>query len=160
MKKTYLNQNPPLINYDNKSTYIEIKDEINIIRDYEILPEEYDVFSALDIDFLKDKETEQIEFLNNICENIRTTLKLIYHRYGILKDLPKLELSVDIDGALILDWTYTLYRIYFDIERDTKKSFYGLVIKESESSIQTKTEILTKENCAEITGQIIQYIFN
>ena len=162
MKKSYLNDSNQMLNYYDKNTYINVndQDDDNLILDYDILPEEYDVFSSINFNTLFQRDTKQKELLDKIFQCIRSSLKLIYYEYGILKILPKLDLSIDDDGALIINWAYTMFRIYFDIEKDIDKSFYGLIIKDSENSIQTKTELITKENCAEITGQIIQYIFN
>ena len=162
MKKSYLNDSNQVLNYYDKNTYFNMndRDDESLILDYDILPEEYNVFSSINFNILSQSDTKQKELLEKIFQCIRSSLKLIYYEYGILKILPKLDLSIDDDGALILNWAYAMYRIYFDIEKDIDNSFYGLIIKDSENSIQTKTELITKENCAEITGQIIQYIFN
>lgn len=159
MNKSYLDADSPRINYSSKNTYIE-KIETEDIYDYSILPEEYNIFPLLDSNLLEEITDGQKELLFSIYRRLKSLLKYIYNTYGVVKILPKLDLYVDSEGAIILNWAYTMFRIYFDIEKNVIKSFYGLVIKESENSIQTRTEIITKENCEEITGEIIQYIFN
>lgn len=160
MKKSYI-QNQSINNtYKQKKTYIHKMREDSLFFEYNLLPEEYDVFSEI-IDYEKlGCLEEQKDLLIEITNQINKSLKIINCKYGVLKVLPKMEISADADGAIVMNWPYSLYRIYFDIEKRVNESFYGLVIRDSENGIQTRTEIITRENCAEIISYILQYVFN
>lgn len=160
MKKSYLEIKKESKTVQRKQSYIEDKKNNDYGLGYVILPEEYNVFEKLvnvDLSFCTE---EQINLFRKICLQISQTLKFVYHKYGIIKVLPKMELSIDDENAIILNWPYNVYRIYFDIERNVSSSFYGLIVADAENSIQSKTEIITKENCAPIISNIIQYVFN
>lgn len=160
MEKSYLDVKTENRIIERKKSYIEEFQDYGYGFEYAILPEEYNVLEKIENFDLSSCTKEQIDLFAKICLQISQTLKLVYQRYGIVKILPKIELSIDNEKAIILNWPYNVYRIYFDIEKKVSSSFYGLVIADTENSVQSKSEIITKENCASIISNIIQYIFN
>lgn len=161
VKYSYLSNNiQPSTGFSVKSSYVVHNSSNEILLDYIVLPSEYDVFSQLDFNVLNNCSPDQRKLFDQIYHQITNTLKIIYCNYGVVKPLPKMDLSLDSDGALILTWTYTLFRVYFDIEKNIINSFYGLVIYESDNSIQTKTDLIKSSEFEQVVRQIIQYIFN
>lgn len=160
MNQSYLDAQTFRKHFNARQSYIEKDDSDEIILDYKSLPEEYRVFPGLSSFDCSRCEPEQKDLLEEIINQVSNALKTVYYQYGIIKILPKFEISFDSDDAVILNWPYAVYRIYFDIESEVKNSFYGIVIRDFNNSIQTKTESISKENCASIVRQIIQYVFN
>ena len=107
MKKSYLEIKKESKTVQRKQSYIEDKKNNDYGLGYVILPEEYNVFEKLvnvDLSFCTE---EQINLFRKICLQISQTLKFVYHKYGIIKVLPKMELSIDDENAIILNLNYS-----------------------------------------------------
>lgn len=157
---SYLKTEPVDIGYPQSKTYLKTNTDNEIKLDYSILPEEYNVFLGVDEPDMNSANPEQIELYQTIKAEIMSAMRDVFVSIGVVRVLPKVAVSIDTENAIIINWPYSLYRVYFDIEQNVKLSFYGLVIREGENSVQTKTAPLNKDNCSEVVRQIIQYIFN
>ena len=159
MRKTYLNNDEVYNIIDIKDSYFEKPSEESSHSFYELLPMEYDVFSELNVQSLH-FQTSQKEFLDAILGDLRTKLKELFVYYGAVKMLPKLNISNDIDNAIIINWIYSNYRIYVNIERKIEDSFYGIVIQDQEQNIRSNSGKMDYANYKKIIDQILYFLFN
>ena len=127
---------------------------------YMPLPEEYSVFSEVDEKYFLLNDTEQHCFFSQCLSYLRTKLSYLYSNVGVLKVLPKLSMTTDDDAAIVLNWAYTSFRIYFNFEVKVEDSYYGVISRSSEESISTNTGKLTKSNYSVIIDSILYYVLN
>lgn len=80
--------------------------------------------------------------------------------YGAVKILPKLNISNDTDDAIIINWIYSNYRIYVNIEKRIEDSFYGIVIQDQEQNIRSNSGKMDYANYKKIIDQILYFLFN
>ena len=145
MEQSYLEINGKSNSFQCKQSYIEEKnDNYSLLLEYSLLPEEYNVFMKLNNVDLSLCTKDQVKLFSTICFQITQTLKSIYHEYGVIKVLPKMEITIDDEKAIILNWPYNVYRVYFDIERNISSSFYGLIV----SSAENNSDYYRGELCA------------
>ncbi len=163
MNDSYLSYNNELTKrkkYQRSSSYIVNSEdnESDVSLSYTLLPEEYSVFSELNEDLFVLTDTEQHQFLSQCLQYLKYQLLNIYAQYGIIRVLPKLSASTDEDKAIILNWAYTSFRVYFNFEVIVDNSYYGIVAQNAENSIFTNSGKLNKENYTSIMDSILQYI--
>lgn len=159
MSKTYLNSDVQSNIVDIKDSYIEKHTEKHLPVFYEPLPLEYDVFSELNIQKIHALATQKM-FLDAILSELRSELQEVFMQYGTIKELPKLHITNDTDNAIILNWIYSNYRIYLNIEKTIEKSFYGVVLQDQEKNIHFKTGKVTYDNYRSIIPKILDFLFN
>lgn len=159
MRKTYLNSDEINNTIDIKDSYLEKHSEENSHPFYEPLPMEYDVFSELNIQDVQ-FQTSQKEFLDAILSDLKNKLKELFTYYGAIKTLPKLTVLNDIDNAIIINWIYSNYRIYVNIESKIEDSFYGIVIQDQEKNIRSNSGKMDYTNYKKIIDQILYFLFN
>lgn len=156
LKSNYLEHSE----YDWKDVLNETSKHIsekNERLEYDLLPAEYDIKKIIKGNMPSISNENQKQMFYCIINNIESEFRNLYYQ-NYIKHIPKINVYTDEDDAIILSWAYSIYRIYFDIEKNIQDSFYGMIIKASEKNIQTKTDVLTKENCANIVEEALQYI--
>lgn len=160
-KKSYISEDKENI-LERKDSYIILPDEdtmgVPVSRDYAPLPEEYDVFSAIDNDVIEPCSAEQKSLFGAFLEAMRSALKKQYREEGIQRPLSKMELSLDGEQAIILNWPYISYRAYVDIEKQISDSFYGVILQGDNNQVQTMTGSVNQENCGEVAHNILGYV--
>jgi len=159
MRKTYLNNDETNNIIDIKDSYLERQSEENTHPFYELLPMEYDVFSELNIQNIH-FQTSQKAFLDVILNDLRDKLRELFVYYGAIRMLPKLNIANDKDDAIIINWIYSNYRIYMNIERKIEDSFYGVVIQDQEQNIRSNSGKMDYSNYKKIIDQILYFLFN
>lgn len=159
MRKTYLNYDEINNTINIKDSYLEKYSEENSHPFYEPLPIEYDVFSELNIQDVQ-FQTSQKEFLDAILSDLKNKLKELFACYGAIKTLPKLTVLNDTDNAIIINWIYSNYRIYVNIESKIEDSFYGIVIQDQEKNIRSNSGKMDYTNYKKIIDQILYFLFN
>mgnify|MGYP000108169375 CR=1 FL=1 len=161
MNDSYLSYNNELTKrekYQRSSSYIVNSEdnESDVSLNYTLLPEEYSVFSELNEDLFVLSDTEQHQFLSQCLQYLKYQLLNIYAQYGIIRVLPKLSASTDEDKAIILNWAYTNFRVYFNFEVIVDNSYYGIVAQNAENSIFTNSGKLNKKNYTSINGKFLE----
>lgn len=112
MKNSYINFNQAIKGkniYQQLDSYIANMDDADdgyVATQYTMLPEEYSIFSEIDSDFFWRKDTEQHRFLSACLQYLRSQLFKIYIKFGVLRILPKLNITSDEDDAIILNWVH------------------------------------------------------
>lgn len=160
MNKTYLDVSEKQRSYIEKETYIGSEKEEPIFSRYSILPEEYDVFSELELNKISNIDESQSNLLELFFSDLRDKLKYLVMIYGIMKVLPKLHVFVDSDSAVIVNWAYSNYRFFINIERKIANSFYGIVAQDDERNMFSNSGKFDESNYDDITDKILDYIFN
>lgn len=125
---------------------------------YMPLPEEYSVFSEIDDKYFLLKDTNQHRFVSQCLYYLKSKLSYLYANAGVVKVLPKLSVTTDEDEAIILNWAYTSFRIYFNFEIQVEDSYYGIVAQSTEESISTNTGKLTEKNYSAVLDSILNYV--
>lgn len=131
----------------------------DVSRQYARLPEEYAVFSKINENCFHLTDTEQHQLLSACLRHMRSCLLDLYTQVGVVRVLPKLSITMDDDEAIILNWAYTGFRIYFNFERAVEHSFFGIVVQH-EDGVATNTGKLNSENCASVVESVLLYVIN
>lgn len=141
-------------------TYNDI-DRNNDDRTYKylVLPEAYDIFVNINFGICKFRSDFQREMVSLFLENLRERLNKIYVESGILKVLPKLCLSQDTDGAIVIDWDYVNYRIFINIGEKIADSFYGIIVQNAANGTNSYTGELNKLNYEDVVYKLLQLVF-
>lgn len=132
---------------------------LDVSRQYARLPEEYAVFSEIDEACFHLTSTEQERLFSKCLRHLRSCLLDLYTQMGVIRVLPKLDVTTDNDGAIVLNWAYTGFRIYFNFERSVDESFFGIVIQ-NDDGIATNTGKLNSRNCASVVEAVLLYVIN
>ena len=146
--------------YHQANSYVLNDEEQTISTIYIQLPEEYDVFSNIDCSLSSLNDTDQHRFLSQCLQYLKVQLYKLYTQYGIVQILPKLNVASDEDGAIILNWAYANYRIYFNFEKEIKNSYYGIVAQNAEDTVFTKTGKLSIENYCTVINVILDFVMD
>lgn len=159
MNEVFFNEySKTIISPSQKSYLEELSTGDNYIDNYQILPEEYDIFSKLNHDLLLNKSSLQTEFLSRFLDEFKSSLLYLYSQYGIIKILPKMFLTTDDDQALILNWIDTNYRIFFNFENNVEDSYFGIAATDSESNFSSTSGKLNDNNYQAIIQKVIIYV--
>lgn len=126
---------------------------------YTQLPEEYAVFSDLDDSLLSSQDTEQHRFLSLCLQHLKTQLLNIYANNGVVRILPKLSIAIDNDDAIVVNWAYTNFRIYFTIEKCIENSFYGIVAQQHDESVFSSSGKFIEDNYVSVINMLLKYVF-
>lgn len=163
MNKNYLTSLENLNKYSNRKTYyksLELSNVATSRRDYQLLPEEYDVFSKIDISIIQNQESEQFELFESFRYILKKKLLEIFRQFGVLRILPKLNLIIDQDEAIVLEWGYVNYRIYLNFEKNVKESFYGIIVVDAETGTSSESGKIQKNNLEDIVNKILIFLFS
>ena len=133
-------------------------EEEQISLPYVQLPEEYAIFSEIDNSFFSLTDTEQHRFLSLCLQHLKTQLLNLYIKLNVVRVLPKLSITFDKDGAIVLNWAYTSFRVYFNFETVVENSYYGIVAQNSEDTIFSNAGKLNDRNYALVINNILQYV--
>ena len=120
MRKSYIDSNQSAKRndvYRQSSSYVTKGNDQYSALNYSLLPEEYSIFSEIDNSYFARNETDQYRLLALCLHRLKTQLLNIYTQYGIVRVLPKLSITSDEDEAIILNWAYANFRIYFNFEK-------------------------------------------
>lgn len=161
MTRSYLDVQPISASnetFANVGSYILKNDEVQVATAYTSLPEEYAIFSEIDKSFFSLNDTEQHRFLSLCLQYLKKLLLEIYKRIGVVRVLPKLSTSLDEDGAIILNWAYTNFRIYFNFENLIDSSYYGIVAQSSEDAIFTNSGKINESNYTSVIETLLKYV--
>lgn len=91
--------------------------------------------------------------LDKLLVSIYMMIKIVQHRRPDLDDIPPLTTQVEEDGAVLLQWKFTDFRIGFNIESDPSESGWHLVSNEKLGEI-TASGRLSNIN------ETVQYLLN
>lgn len=162
MSNTYFDfaKSTNLTPYQMGNSYIHKADESQAISNYLILPEAYDIFSAISNEFFVLSDTEQHRFLSLCLQYLKEQLLHLYVTLGIIRILPKLSISVDIDNAIILNWAYANFRIFFNFEQSVRDSFFGVATQSDEDHVSLNSGKLNEENYTTIIDTILKLVIN
>lgn len=160
MSKSYLEQNKDCKSYIQKDSYIKSNIDKKPYLSYATLPEEYDVFSELKLEVLEDAYKEQLLLLEDFLNGLKEKLKYLVMVQGVVRILPKLSLAKDKDDAFIVNWAYSNYRIFINIEKKIEDSFYGIIAQDEEKNVFSNSGKFDESNYNLVTNKILDYIFN
>ena len=91
---------------------------------------------------------------------LKNRLLKIYAQYGVIRVLPKLSITSDEDDAIVLNWAYANFRIYFTFEKSIENSYYGIVAQNTEETVFTNSGKLTETNYSSIIDMILAYVID
>ncbi len=130
---------------------IESEDEIDIFTD------NLGAFEKANQMLLLLDESKQKEFFRNIIDTIKMSIQQKKRRFiDSISNLPVIDTVLDSDSAIVMTWQFPTHRIVFDIERETKNSFYGVIgISENGSSFSESGKLNEKN-----AYDVIEYIFD
>lgn len=146
--------------YQQSDTYLVGEKKQGVHTKYSMLPEEYAIFADLDNSLFVLDDTEQHRFLAKCLQHLQSQLRNIFVHYGIVQVLPKLSITNDEDGAIILNWAYTNFRIYMNFEHSVDNSYYGIVAQNNEENIFTNSGKLNDRNYVSIINMLLKYVIN
>ena len=158
MKRSYLNLQAKGTGYIYNKTYIDSGSQDIYDRVYQILPEEYDVFSKIDKKYFSVQDSEQDKYVAHFLIMLKEELRDLLAHQGIVKILPKLHMSIDEDDAVVLNWAYVNYRIFFNFERNANESYYGIVTTNDSVEYSSTVGQLNHENFQNIIAKVLKYI--
>ena len=163
MRKSYIDSNSGTQSndlYQQSSSYVAERNNQYSAQSYAILPEEYSIFSEIDNSYFVRNETDQYRLLGLCLQRLKTQLLNIYAKYGIIRVLPKLSITSDEDDAIILNWAYANFRIYFNFEKVIDSSYYGIVAQNTEETIFTNAGKLSETNYTTVIDMILTYVID
>ena len=165
MRESYLcpnNSNSKIAgdsDYHYLDSYIEKENDKCEVFAYGVLPEEYSIFSKIDSSYFTKNDTAQHRFLAVCLQYLKKKLLWAVKRYEVTQVLPKLSITFDEDDAIILNWAYVNYRIYFSFEKKIENSYYGIVAQAAEERTSIDTGRLTEKNFSAIFDMVLNYVF-
>lgn len=163
MNRSYINSNQTTKNkdaYHRSNSYLSQERTICTTPDYALLPEEYSIFSEIDCDSFERNDTAQNNFLALCLRYMKSQIHKIYAQYGVIRVLPKLSISSDEDDAIVLNWAYANFRIYFNFEKIIENSYYGIVAYNMEETMFTNSGRLTETNYPSVIDRILAYVID
>lgn len=160
MSKSYLDAEEKYNKYLKKDSYYSSDFDRKQYMEYAPLPEEYDIFSEIKIEAFKDICQEQMLLLTDFLNELREKLKYLVSVWGIVRVLPKLNVMKDSEDALIVNWAYSNYRIFINIEKKVEESFYGIVAQDEEKNFFSNSGKFDECNYKLVINKILDYIFN
>lgn len=163
MRKSYIDSNSNAKSndlYQQSSSYVTKGNDQYSAQSYTLLPEEYSIFSEIDNSYFVRNETDQYRLLGLCLQRLKTQLLNIYAKYGIIRVLPKLSITSDEDDAIILNWAYANFRIYFNFEKAIDSSYYGIVAQNTEETIFTNAGKLSETNYTTVIDMILAYVID
>lgn len=161
-KKSYLETDEKVVQgYSKKSSYI-IENDRGSLKEYGLLPLEYDMFSEIDQSFFTQKETRQLSFISMCLLFMKKCLVDFYNKYGIVCILPKLKCSQDDDGTITFSMALSNYRAFisFEGEKGDYDAYYGIVSQTDIDSISSETKKLTTVNYKAAIQSFLQILIN
>lgn len=163
MKKSYIDSDQESQNkvaYWKSASYITNEKDQYLASNYTLLPEEYSIFSEIDVSFFTQNNTAQDRFIALFLQYLKNCLLKIYTQYGVIRVLPKLSITLDEDEAIVLNWAYANFRIYFTFEKVIENSYYGIVAQDTEETVFTNVGKLTEINYSSIIDMILAYVID
>lgn len=163
MKKSYIESDQESQNkvaYWKSTSYITNENDQCSASNYTLLPEEYSIFSEIDGSCFTRNDTAQDRFLALCLQYLKNRLLKIYAQYGVIRVLPKLSITSDEDDAIVLNWAYANFRIYFTFEKSIENSYYGIVAQNTEETVFTNSGKLTETNYSSIIDMILAYVID
>lgn len=163
MKKSYIDsaqESQNKVAYWKSASYITNENDQYLASNYTLLPEEYSIFSEIDISFFTRNNTAQDRFIALFLQYLKNCLLKIYAQYGVIRVLPKLSITLDEDEAIVLNWAYANFRIYFTFEKIIENSYYGIVAQNTEETVFTNAGKLTETNYSSIIDMILAYVID
>lgn len=118
------------------------------------------IFSEIDVSFFTRNNTAQDRFLALFLQYLKNCLLKIYTQYGVIRVLPKLSITLDEDEAIVLNWAYANFRIYFTFEKVIENSYYGIVAQDTEETVFTNVGKLTEIKYSSIIDMILTYVID
>lgn len=161
-KKSYLDTEIESIQgYSKKSSYI-VDDDRDSLKKYNLLPEEYDMFSELDQSLFAQKGTRQVEFISTCLLYMKKCLIDFYNMNGVICILPKLICTKDDDDTVTFSMALSSFRAFisFEGERGNNDAYYGVLSQTEENSVSSETKKLTTENYEVAIRSFLQVIIN
>lgn len=160
MAINYLNLKENIVKVPGRITYFQENNELcnNYNNFYQMLPEEYNIFSDINFKILQNINEKQKNFFFSFINTLRDFLKIIYINIGIVKILPKLRIEIDAEDAIVLNLAYANYRIFFNFEKKINNSYYGIVSKNEYDVFKSMSGKLNEENYQDVIIKILQYI--
>lgn len=146
--------------YQQANTYLAGEKKQGVHAKYSLLPEEYAIFADLDSSLFVLGDTEQHRFLAKCLQHLQSQLRNILVHYGIVRVLPKLSITNDEDGAIVLNWAYTNFRIYLNFELSVDNSYYGIVAQNNEENIFTNSGKLNDRNYVSVIDMLLKYVID
>lgn len=161
MKNSYITRRQSAKDvYQHTNTYLTTAEEQGAHPKYLMLPEEYAIFTDFDHSLFVLEDTEQHRFLAMCLQHLQKQLRNIFAHYGIVKVLPKMNITNDADDAIVLNWAYTTFRIYFNFELCVDASYYGIVAQNNEDSIFTHSGKLNDKNYMSVIDMLLKYVID
>lgn len=165
MRYNYLpnSEDDSLVNYSFKSSYLQNEKTQNKsgVNSYQLLPEEYDVFSNLNLEDLFNKLPKQYPLAMLVLKAIRQQLLSVYEVDGLVCVLPKLSFYIDNEQTLHFNLANSNFRVFFSFEpmEQSDAAFCGLIVQENESSVTTQTIAINSENYESIVSNVLTVVF-
>lgn len=144
--------------YQQTDSYVLENEEQQTGAIYAQLPEEYAIFSEIDNAFFVLNDTEQHRLLSRCLQHLKVQLLNLYIKSDVVRILPKLSTTSDEDGAIVLNWAYTSFRVYFNFETEADNSYYGIVAQNDEDSIFTNSGKLNFKNYISVINNILLFV--
>ncbi|MHC1787387.1 MAG: hypothetical protein AB9880_10040 [Christensenellales bacterium] len=163
MKRSYIKSDSNVENIKNyriSDSYISSDFESSAEYNFSILPEEYSVFSDVDGKFFVTHDTGQHQLLALCLNYLKKQLFSLYTLKGIIRVLPKLSITYDMDNAIVINWAYSLFRVFLNFEFEANNSYYGIVIQNEEDGIFTKAGRLNTKNFESIIEMVLTYVID
>lgn len=143
--------------YDNRN-YLEEKIiySTNSIKYDPILPNNIDVFSDIDLETIYKDERIDLKRLNKFIREFKKALIECTRNNGKEISLPKLNLTIDDDNALVFSWIHDFFRIIMSIEVKDEESFYGIYYRNIYTDeIESRSARLPENNYFKIFSDLI-----
>lgn len=147
MKANYFDTNSKRKSiYQTSSSYISSDFLPQKTFRYVALPEEYSIFSEIEHAYFVLDDTDQHSLLASVLQYMKENLMSLYMKCGIICALPKLNISFENDGAIVLNWAYDKFRIFFNFEVLVDNSHFGIAVQLDDKTMSTATGKIDKEN--------------
>lgn len=165
MTNSYQPKEVTIGKYAPKVSYLPTFQDYVKNKQYQILPEEFDVFSEVSkyvSELMSEQfaESKQIKLLFEFFSYLKNDLIKQANITKMLKPLPKLSINTDDDGAYVVNWAYVNYRIHLNFEKNVEDSFYGIAVQYDVESFSNYSKRLSSENCAFVANVLVDLICN
>jgi len=132
---------------------------LDVAQQYTPLPEEYTIFSNLDVSIFKSATTGQEHLISMFLQQMKIRL-IELSQNGTVRILPKLIATTDQDDAIILNWIGANFRIYFSFEKIAENSYYGIITQDHIGNISTTAGKLNEGNYVPVIEYVLSYVIN
>lgn len=129
---------------------------------YQIIPEEYDIFSEIDPTYLSRRDTKQDELISDCLLYMRNMLFSLYRSNEVAFLFPKLKITHDSDGTITFNWALSTCRAFLSFENELGDyaAYYGIVMQTDEDSVSTRTSKITSTNYKDAMKDLLQLVIN